>query len=55
MAWTGFVVDAIDEVVAAVDQLHMIERGACRRDVEQRFGVDSMIDGYVGVYEQLLN
>ncbi len=52
---TGYVVDAIDEVVAAVDQLHMIERGACRRDVEQRFGVDSMIDGYVGVYEQLLN
>lgn len=51
---TGFVVPTVDEAVAAVDQLATIDRRACRRDVEQRFSVDAMIDRYLPVYKQLL-
>jgi glycosyltransferase involved in cell wall biosynthesis len=51
---TGFVVPDVDQAVAAVDQLSAIDRHACRRDVDQRFSMDRMIDGYLKVYEQLL-
>ena len=51
---TGFVVEDVDEAVAACDRLHEISRAACRRRVEERFTVDRMVDDYLQVYEEVL-
>jgi glycosyltransferase involved in cell wall biosynthesis len=51
---TGFLVDSFDEAVAAIGRLGEIDRGACRRAVEQRFTVDRMADEYLALYERIL-
>jgi len=51
---TGFVVDSIEEGVAAVAKLDQISRKACRDYATQRFSVSNMVNGYLGVYHQLL-
>lgn len=51
---TGFVVDTLAEAVEAVSRLSAIDRRRCRRWVEQRFTVDHMVEGYVNVYQTLL-
>ncbi|HLF76782.1 MAG TPA: hypothetical protein VJB57_04765, partial [Dehalococcoidia bacterium] len=52
---TGFVCDSLDEMVAAVERVPLIDRRACRRRVEQLFSVSQMADGYEAVYRRLLN
>lgn len=51
---TGFVVQDVDEAVASVKRLNDIDRRACRRRVEKHFTCDTMVEGYVRVYEQVL-
>jgi glycosyltransferase involved in cell wall biosynthesis len=51
---TGFLVDSFDEAVAAIGRLGEIDRGACRRAVEQRFTVDRMADEYLALYRRIL-
>jgi glycosyltransferase involved in cell wall biosynthesis len=51
---TGFLVDSVDQAVAAVSRLETIEPSACRRNVEQRFSVSSMARGYEAVYRTLI-
>lgn len=51
---TGFVVRTIPEVVRAMSKVHTLSRLACRRWVEKKFSVNSMVDGYEAVYEKLL-
>lgn len=51
---TGFLVDTFDEAVAAIGRIGEIDRVACRRSVETRFGVDRMADDYIRLYESLL-
>lgn len=51
---TGFVVQDVDDATRRVARLESIERRACRRRVEEQFSVDSMVDGYVNVYAQIL-
>ncbi|WP_374943413.1 glycosyltransferase family 4 protein [Sphingomonas sp.] len=53
-ARTGFVVDSLDEAVAAIGQAHTIERAACRADVARRFSVDAMAEAYVALYRRVL-
>jgi glycosyltransferase involved in cell wall biosynthesis len=51
---TGFLVDDVDGAVAAVGRCGDLDRAAIRARAVARFGVDRMVDRYVGVYEQVL-
>jgi glycosyltransferase involved in cell wall biosynthesis len=51
---TGFLVDSVEEAVAAVARIGEIDRAACRRGVEQRFTVDRMADSYVALYRSII-
>jgi glycosyltransferase involved in cell wall biosynthesis len=51
---TGFLVDTVDEAVAAVERIGEIDRGACRAAVIERFTVDRMADAYQALYRSIL-
>jgi glycosyltransferase involved in cell wall biosynthesis len=51
---TGFLVDTVDEAVAAVGRLDRLERATCRAHVEANFSVDRMVEGYLSVYRSVL-
>ncbi|MBI2913253.1 MAG: glycosyltransferase family 4 protein [Chloroflexi bacterium] len=51
---TGFIVDTLDEMVEAVDQLSWIDPQACRRHVARKFDAPVMADSYLRVYEAML-
>ena len=42
---TGFLVNNVDEAVQALQKLREIDRTACREHVQQRFSIDTMVDG----------
>jgi glycosyltransferase involved in cell wall biosynthesis len=48
---TGYVVDSVDEAVAAVAKIPEIDRSACRRRVERLFSRAAMVEGYERVYD----
>lgn len=50
---TGFIVETVDDLAAAVRQVETLDRMACRRHVEQRFSVARMADDYVRLYRRL--
>ena len=49
----GFLVQTVDEAVAAVHDIPMIKRSACRMVVEERFTADRMAE-YIDVYRRVL-
>ena len=51
---TGWIVDGIDEAVAAVSRIPQIDRAACRRAFEERFSVERMTADYLTVYASLV-
>ena len=51
---TGFVVNTVEEAVAAAGRLGEISRHACRERVERLFSVEAMTDGYEEVYRTVL-
>jgi len=51
---TGFLVDTLDEAVAAIGRIDEIDRAAPRRAVMERFTVDRMADDYVALYHRIL-
>lgn len=51
---TGWLVNSVDEVVKALGKLAGIKDSDCRENVERRFSVDSMVDGYERVYATIL-
>jgi glycosyltransferase involved in cell wall biosynthesis len=51
---TGFVVEDVAQAVDAVAKIESIDRGACRERVQRLFSVDSMVEGYLGVYRAIL-
>src|ERR1041384_6712278 len=51
---TGFVVNGVEEGVNAVSRLDTISRRRCRQIFEQRFTSSQMLNGYLGIYENLL-
>ncbi len=51
---TGFLVDTVDEAVAAVERVPELDRTRCRRHVERHFSVERMVDGYLDVYREVL-
>lgn len=50
---TGFVVDSIDEALAALPAIGRLDRAQCRRTFERRFAVERMAAEYVSVYRAL--
>jgi glycosyltransferase involved in cell wall biosynthesis len=51
---TGFLVESVDEAVAAVARIGEIDRAACRAAVAARFTVDRMADRYLALYRALI-
>ena len=51
---TGFVVDNVDEAVAACGRLHEIDRAGVRARFEKRFTSRRMAADYVALYERLI-
>lgn len=50
---TGFLVNNIDEAVQSLNRLPGIDRTACRRHVEQRFSIETMVEGYERIYAKI--
>lgn len=51
---TGFIVNTVQEMAEAVKKIKSIDRRECRRHVEDRFGVEQMVDGYEQAFLKLL-
>lgn len=51
---TGFIVESIEEAIAAARQVDTIDRGACRAAFERRFSAARMARDYVSIYERLI-
>ena len=51
---TGFLVDSVDQAIAAVDRVGDLDRAACRRTVAERFSVERMADRYIALYRTIL-
>jgi len=51
---TGFVVQDVDQAVAAVGRLEEIDRRRCREWVEERFTLEKMVDGYIDAYRNVI-
>jgi glycosyltransferase involved in cell wall biosynthesis len=49
----GFLVTTIDEAICAVNKITKIDRLFCRRDAEQRFTVQRMVNDYIKVYQMI--
>jgi glycosyltransferase involved in cell wall biosynthesis len=54
-AATGFVVDTMDELVAASQRVQVIDRAACRARVEQLYSDEAITDGYIEIYRQMIS
>jgi glycosyltransferase involved in cell wall biosynthesis len=50
----GFVVTTVDDAVKAISRLEAIDRGAVRRDCEQRFSCDAIVTAYERLYREVL-
>ena len=50
---TGFLVNHVREAVGAIQKLSQIDRAACRRHVEERFSVATMVKAYEHVYQTI--
>ncbi len=51
----GFIVDSVEEALAAIAGISRIDRRGVRNAFEQRFTAANMACAYVGLYEQLLH
>ena len=51
---TGFIVDDVAGAVAALGQLHRLDRAAVRRRFEQRWTARRMAEDYIAVYQRLI-
>ena len=50
---TGFLVNDVAEAVRALDGVSAIDDGACRRRVQERFSVATMVEAYEQVYARI--
>jgi glycosyltransferase involved in cell wall biosynthesis len=50
---TGFIGDSLEELVAAVKRIDVIDRARCREEARTRFSVEIMTDRYEAVYRTL--
>ena len=52
---TGFLVDNVSEAVRAIGRVAEIDRRACRNRVQQRFSIETMVEGYERVYSTIFD
>jgi len=52
---TGFLVNDVDEAVRVLQRLPEIDRRACRQRVLKRFSVETMVEAYERVYQQIFD
>ena len=52
---TGFVVDNIDQALAALERITRIDRARCRQVFETRFTAERMAADYLRVYQRLID
>lgn len=52
---TGFVVNDLEQMIAAVENIHTISRSRCRDYARENFNHQRMTDGYEKIYQQILN
>lgn len=52
---TGYVVESEEEMIKAMDRIHLINRADCRKHAEENFTLDIMIDNYENLYKKILN
>ena len=52
---TGFLVNSVEEALAALKRLPEIDRTACRRRVEEHFSMAAMVSRYEEVYDRILS
>lgn len=52
---TGYLVEDVDQMVAAVGRIAAINPADCRRHVEQRFGIGQMAAAYEAAYASILD
>jgi glycosyltransferase involved in cell wall biosynthesis len=52
---TGFLVDTVDEAVAAVSQIPAIDRATCRAWSAQKFSKEKMAEDYLALYHRILS
>jgi len=50
---TGFLVTNVDEAVEAVKKIDTINRAACRKRVEEKFSIPTMVKAYEKVYAEI--
>jgi glycosyltransferase involved in cell wall biosynthesis len=51
---TGFIVDSVEEAVAAVPRAKALDRQAIRQRFEERFSVERMAHDYLALYDTVL-
>ena len=51
---TGFIVDNIEQAVAALPKVRRLDRNRCRQTFEQRFSVTRMTDDYLKIYRRAI-
>jgi len=51
----GYLVNTVDEAAGVLKEISKIDRSFCRQWVAGRFSIEKMIDGYLGVYERVLD
>ena len=52
---TGFVVDTLDEMTSAVEEVHRIDPKRCREHVRQHFDESRVVDNYLSAYERVMS
>ncbi|TGO05433.1 glycosyltransferase family 4 protein [Serinibacter arcticus] len=50
----GFLVDDVDQAVAAVEQAALLDRARCRADAVDRFSHDRMVEAYEALFERVV-
>lgn len=48
---TGYLVEDIDQMVDKIKQIDKIDRKECRKNIEDKFTITKMVDGYEEAYE----
>jgi glycosyltransferase involved in cell wall biosynthesis len=52
---TGFLVNNVNEAVRALDRLPEINRSECRKRVQERFSIETMVEGYERTYATIFD
>jgi glycosyltransferase involved in cell wall biosynthesis len=52
---TGFTVDSLDEMIAAVGRIARLDPAECRRHVQNHFSTSSMAGKYSELYQRIIN